>query len=136
MVTAGDAKPRPAPHPGPRCATHHRLVVKARKAAAHESRVQAVYGLGPGDYQRLYELQDGRCAICTRATGLTKRLAVDHDHETGEVRGLLDSVCNRMLGHARDNPGFFLRAAKYLEDPPARQLPSQAIQAKWDRDGG
>lgn len=127
---APQAKPRPAPHPGPRCATHHRAEKKRRKAAAHETYAQKTYGLGPGDYARLRELQGGRCAICRRATGATKALAVDHDHaccagpvSCGNcVRGLLCSPCNRTLGHARDELDFFKRAHRYLKNPPARQL--------------
>lgn len=83
--------------------------------------MQATYGLGEGDYQRLYEFQGGRCAGCRRATGAARRLAVDHHHGTGEVRGLLCKPCNRMLGWYRDDPSTFLRLAQYLTDPPARQ---------------
>ena len=113
---------RPAPHPGPRCATHHRDEQKRRKQAAHEARVQKVYGLAPGDYERLYAFQGGRCALCRRASGKTKRLAVDHDHATGSVRGLLCSGCNRLLGHARDDAAFFIRAWSYLKLPPYQLL--------------
>lgn len=113
---------RPTPHPGPRCVTHHRAVKKARKLRAHESRVQKVYGLGPGEYDRLYEFQGGRCAICRRATGASKRLAVDHDHRTGKVRGLCCSTCNQILGHFRDDPELFVNGWKYLRDTPYERL--------------
>lgn len=118
---APDSK-RPAPHPGPRCVTHHRAVKKARKATAHEKRVQDTYGLAPGEYELLYQLQGGRCAICQRATGATRRLSVDHDHKTGRVRGLLCRPCNTMLGHARDVIDFFVRAIQYLSSPPYDRL--------------
>lgn len=117
-----DYRPRPAPHPGPRCATHHRAKVKTDRAKIYEQRVQALYGLRSGDYERLYDLQGGTCAICTRATGRTRRLSVDHDHATGAVRGLLCRPCNSMLGHARDDTLFFARAMRYLVEPPARRL--------------
>lgn len=115
---------RPAPHPGPRCATHHRVFRKAQKEAAHDKRVQRVYGLAPGEYQRLYEAQGGRCAILgCRATGTgKKRLAVDHDHKTGKVRGLLCSTHNQMLGDHGDNPEAFQSIANYLESPPAYEI--------------
>lgn len=118
---------RPAPHPGPRCASHHRAVKKARRVAAHDTMVQRVYGLGHGGYAALYELQGGLCAGCRRATGATKRLAVDHNHATGEVRGLLCGVCNQLIGHFRDNPETFLRLADYLVNPPARRLNEAGI---------
>ncbi|MGW0939070.1 endonuclease VII domain-containing protein [Streptomyces sp. NPDC002666] len=117
-----DRHPRPAPHPGPRCATHWRAEKKRRKAAAHEASVQRTYGLKPGQYEQLYEAQGGTCAICTRATGATRRLSVDHNHKTDEVRGLLCRPCNDMLGHARDDWAFFGRAARYLTNPPAREV--------------
>lgn len=104
--------------PGPRCASCLRALRKARREAAHEARVQKVYGLAPGEYEALYAAQGGVCAGCLRATGRTKRLAVDHDHKTGQPRGLLCGPCNQMLGHGRDDPEFFRRVAGYLEHPP------------------
>lgn len=100
--------------------THHRKVTALRRAAEHDRKVRAVYGLGPGDYERLYAAQNGRCAGCRRATGRTKKLAVDHDHTTGEVRGLLCSGCNRAIGHLRDDAEAFFRLGLYLINPPAR----------------
>jgi Recombination endonuclease VII len=118
----GVATRRVAPYPGPRCWTHHRQRTKSRSAANHERRVQAVYGLAQGDYQRLYVMQGARCAGCRRSTGTARRLAVDHNHATGEVRGLLCKPCNRMVGWFRDDPETFLRLADYLTSPPARRL--------------
>lgn len=110
---------RPAPHPGPRCTTHHREVIKARKAASHGRWVEKTYGITAEEYQALYVAQGRSCFICRRATGRTKRLAVDHDHKTGYVRGLLCGTCNKLLGHLRDDPDLALRIADYLVDPPA-----------------
>jgi hypothetical protein len=110
---------RPAPFPGPRCATHHRAITKLRKKANHERRVQVIYGLAPGEYERLYAAQGGRCAICQTANGKTKRLAVDHNHTTGAVRGLLCGPCNQLVGRLRDSPAAFLRGYQYLSRGPA-----------------
>lgn len=110
---------RPAPNPGPRCATHWRAERKRRSAASHARHLAKTYGLEVGEYEAILEHQGGRCAICQRATGRTRRLSVDHDHATGLVRGLLCRPCNDMLGHGRDDPPFFRRAADYLEQPPA-----------------
>lgn len=118
---------REAPYPGPRCATHHREVKKTRSKAAHERMVTQTYqDMAFGDYDRLYEQQGRVCAICAWATGATKRLAVDHDHATGRVRGLLCSPCNRMVGYLRNDPAAFLRGFLYLlasvaDDPDAFQ---------------
>lgn len=106
---------RPAPHPGPRCATHHRATTKTRKQASHDKSVVKTYGLEPGEYERRYAEQGGVCAICQRAKGITRRLAVDHNHRTGRVRGLLCSPCNQMLGYLRDDPEALRRAVTYLE---------------------
>lgn len=107
---------------GTRCATHWREEKKRRKEMAHENYVGKTYGLTSGQYDTLYAAQLKTCAICLRATGKTKRLAVDHDHATGEVRGLLCGPCNSMLAHARDSDMFFYRAANYLQRPPARRI--------------
>lgn len=115
------------PDSGGRCATHWRAEKKRRKEAAHERRVQSTYGLPPGTYGILYSFQGGTCAGCRRARGISKKLAVDHDHSTGRVRGLLCSTCNRLLGHFRDDPETFLRLAAYLKSPPAAQLGLVAV---------
>lgn len=52
------------------------------------------YGITPRQYARMLEMQGGRCAIC-RKRPKTRRLAVDHDHQTKRVRGLLCMRCNR-----------------------------------------
>jgi hypothetical protein len=109
--------PRPAPYPGPRCATHNRAVVKARKEVQHDQHLQRTYGVPSGEYSRLLEAQGGVCAGCgprTKRSGKTKRLAVDHDHLTGQVRGLLCGDCNKVIGLFRDDADTFQRLADYL----------------------
>lgn len=120
-----EGRARPAPYPGPRCATHHRARQAALRKARHEKRQQQVYGLAPGEYDRLYEAQGGLCAICGPVTGYngsTRRLSTDHDHQTGLVRGLLCKHCNDMLGRFRDDASILLRAIWYLLDPPAPRV--------------
>ena len=124
------ANPRPAVYGGPnspRCATHDRLKRKASKVGAHERRVPREYGLAPGEYGELYLHQKGVCAICTRATGATRNLSVDHDHRSGRVRGLLCRPCNDLLGHLRDDADAVLRIYTYLRNPPADQLGIVAV---------
>ena len=112
---------RPLGHPGPRCATCWRAVQKHRKEQAHGRHVQATYGIDALTYDMLLEAQDGKCAICLRATGAVKKLAVDHDHGTGEIRGLLCVLCNRyLLGYAGEET--LRRALAYLQEPPARRV--------------
>lgn len=126
----GPTKQRPAPYPGPRCATHNRAVKKERSKRTAEKRDENVYGLKPGGFEALLEVQGGKCAICQRATGKTRRLSVDHDHTTGWVRGALCRPCNTLIGRARDSVDFFLRAADYLKNPPADKLPNEYFSYK------
>lgn len=112
-----------------RCTTEVRREISDR---AHRARVARVYGIEPGDYDKLYEAQGGRCAICQRATGASRRLSVDHDHATGKVRGLLCRPCNDILGHARDDWRYFARAWSYLSAPPADSVLERLPDAKPD----
>ena len=88
---------------------------------AHAARVEKVYGIDAAEYDRLFKLQGGRCAIC-RNQSRTIRFAVDHDHKTGEVRGLLCKRCNHeLLGGGHDDVAMLWRAIGYLLFPPAQQ---------------
>lgn len=79
------------------------------------------YGITEEQFFELYNTQNGVCAICgkpeTRKSnvGNIKMLAVDHDHETKQIRGLLCHACNTMLGMAEDDKAILLKAAIYLE---------------------
>jgi len=138
---AGVTTQRPAPHPGPRCVTHHRAQKRAQRERSRLNRDSRVYGLGPGVYDALKAVQGGVCAGCGHRTGRngrTKRLAVDHRHRddahgpAGEVRGLLCSTCNRMLGAVWDDPRTLRALADYLDDPPARRVLGDPTRGMWD----
>lgn len=80
------------------------------------------YGISAAEYDAMYAAQDGRCAICneeeTAHVGRgrpTNRLAVDHCHKTGKVRGLLCRSCNTGIGHLGDNVERLFAAVVYLE---------------------
>ena len=74
------------------------------------------YGISSADYDRMLEEQDGCCAICKSPTtnSRSKYFMVDHDHDTGEVRGLLCHKCNVLIGHANDNKTILENAITYL----------------------
>ena len=78
-----------------------------------------LYGIDLDNYNKLFELQNGRCAICLsdKVLGQGKFLHVDHDHKTGKVRGLLCNSCNFGLGSFKDNPEFLKKAIEYLIFP-------------------
>jgi predicted Fe-S protein YdhL (DUF1289 family) len=67
------------------------------------------------EYETLLEKQNGVCAICgISAEELTKKLIVDHNHETLKVRGLLCWSCNSGLGFFKDNQAHLAMAIEYL----------------------
>lgn len=67
------------------------------------------------DYQMMLVDQNGKCAICGCPPPEKKRLCIDHDHKSGEVRSLLCGQCNTGIGLMRDSPDILRRAADYLE---------------------
>jgi hypothetical protein len=71
-------------------------------------------GITVEEYDARLEAQDGLCAICRQLNASVRRLAVDHNHETGEIRGLLCSHCNRALGLFKDDPALLKAAIDYL----------------------
>jgi len=88
----------------------------------HAARLIRTFGITIQQYEIMLESQDGKCAICLRKPR-RQRLAVDHDHKTGEVRGLLCTMCNhRVLGGAMERSDILRRAADYLDNPPARGM--------------
>lgn len=63
-------------------------------AGLRRRKLMAAYGITPEEYDAMLARQNGRCKLCLRKPG-KKHLAVDHDHKTGRIRGLLDLQCNR-----------------------------------------
>lgn len=78
------------------------------------------YGISKVEYDAMWERQGGRCLICGRlettfsVDGRHFSLNVDHDHVTGEIRGLLCTGCNRGIGFLQDDAELLDRAAEYL----------------------
>ncbi|MEY2569279.1 MAG: hypothetical protein QOE35_3808 [Actinomycetota bacterium] len=89
--------------------------VKRRARAGH---LERKYGMTLDDYDRLLEQQGGGCAICGRPPRDDISLHVDHDHDTGRVRGLLCFPCNNTLGDFDDDPARLYAAADYLARDP------------------
>ena len=75
------------------------------------------YNLSPDQYQEILKSQGGVCSICKTDTPGAghPELYVDHNHSTGQVRGLLCRDCNLLLGYAKDNPENLRRSILYLE---------------------
>lgn len=94
--------------------SHH---VSAPGAA---TRMRSKYGLTIGKHAQMFSDQGGLCAICRDPARSSKTsehgsgLVIDHDHETGEVRGLLCARCNAAIGLLDDNAGWMHGAATYV----------------------
>lgn len=91
---------------------------KRDKEGVREKAWSRRYGITREWYDTTLEKQGGCCAIC-QTTEVGRKghthFHVDHDHHTGEVRGLLCDLCNRGLGYFKDDGLLLIQAAKYLE---------------------
>ena len=99
--------------------------MSGRYTKAYESKdayLKAKYAITEEQYWAIYQKQGGKCGIC-HCHQRYKCLAVDHDHKTGMVRGLLCEQCNRGLGRFFDSALRLRAAADYVE----------RAQATWDR---
>ena len=86
---------------------------KNRKA----EKLQLRYGLTYEQWESMREAEEYSCMICgISEEEMSRKLDVDHCHESGKVRGLLCNPCNNMLGHARDNIAVLQAAAEYLKN--------------------
>lgn len=83
-----------------------------------ENHLMGKYGISTDDYDRMLLEQGGRCAICggTEPGGKKGYLGVDHDHDTGKIRGLLCADCNAGIGRLGDSPSTVRSALIYLEE--------------------
>lgn len=73
------------------------------------------FGLAVSTYDSMLTAQNNNCAICKGPPCGGKRLAVDHCHETKQIRGLLCSRCNTALGQFRDSENLLKEAINYLK---------------------
>lgn len=90
------------------------------------------YGLTTEEYEELLASQGGVCLVCGRGPDAGKPLFVDHCHSTGNVRGLLCSNCNTLIGYASDDPVVLRNAVAYLSLPPYKR---GSARATTDADG-
>ncbi len=96
-----------------------RVIAKnTRYREENPGRVRATrYGFSVEDQDRLFAAQGHVCAICRATISLQVGggAHLDHDHDTGEVRGFLCRNCNVLIGHANDSPTRLRAAAAYLD---------------------
>lgn len=118
---------------GSRCRAH-------ASEAAHASHVRRTYEITPEEYEALLRWQGGRCYICGQLPR-SKRLAIDHNHRTDEVRGLLcandEWGCNVLLRRLLNDVEVARRALAYVELSPLARMRrgDPAPAAKWAREG-
>lgn len=80
--------------------------------------LRSTYGITLEQYNAMVATQKGRCAICNRPPprhGRYRKLVVDHDHATGEVRSLLCNPCNTAMGSLGEDAGRCRAVADYIE---------------------
>ena len=93
-----------------------------KQARQRSYKLMANFGMTVEQYDDLLIAQGNVCAICTKpetsrsGAGVIKRLAVDHNHSTGKVRGLLCENCNRGLGLFKEDEGIMQSAISYLKE--------------------
>lgn len=85
-----------------------------------DAKRKQAYGITTADFKERLLAQNGVCAVClkpetVKRAGRIRALAVDHDHKTGEIRGLLCNRCNRALGNVQDDPRLLRQMVSYLE---------------------
>lgn len=84
----------------------------------------------PEQYAKMFNLQKGRCAVCGKSyKDEIQMLAVDHDHTTNAVRGLLCRNCNVGIGLFKENPSFLLAAYFYLKGIPMEDYTDNLVGA-------
>jgi hypothetical protein len=103
-------------------AAYMRKWYAANTEKVKNTEVRRRYGISFGDYQAMFEAQNGKCAICNQPesrvdhrTKKTSMLAIDHCHKTGRVRELLCRSCNNGIGSLNDDIELVRRALAYLE---------------------
>jgi hypothetical protein len=104
-----------------------------RQRADRDGHLRRKYGITLADYERMFEAQGGVCAICGESRPEDRTLHIDHDHKSGEVRGLLCFRCNNSLGDLRENYDLFQCAADYLDrDDALAALARTRVKALTD----
>lgn len=89
---------------------------EAGKLSSTNTKLKARFGITLEDYNKMLEEQKGLCLICDNPLSYNgHKLAVDHDHDTGKIRGLLCKACNFGIGHFKDNINLLAKAINYLE---------------------
>lgn len=95
---------------------HSNSTFKKKKQNTHlTGHLRRNYGITREDYDAMVESQNGTCYVCHQDNG-ERRLHVDHNHTTGEVRKLLCSPCNTALGMSKENKNILQKLIDYINE--------------------
>ena len=83
------------------------------KQVDRKSRIKRAYNITLEQYDQMFEQQNGLCAVCG-CPEVGQRLSIDHNHKTGQIRKLLCSKCNLIIGLANEDKNYLLKVAFYL----------------------
>lgn len=95
---------------------NHKMKPRPRCSKQNKSRhLKSKYNMTLDQYNQMFDTQRGLCAVCGVPAGDLKRnLAVDHNHRTGKIRGLLCFACNSLIGRIEKNPLLIPTMMKYI----------------------
>lgn len=101
---------------------HRGWSMSKKRQSRRDRHLRDEHGITEEEFQNMLTAQGGVCYICKTDTpkGRTK-FHIDHNHETGEIRGILCHNCNIGLGHFKDDPDLLYAGIKYLMRPPVEQ---------------
>lgn len=86
-----------------------------RKLSHRKQKLKYKFNMTLEQYDKIFENQNGVCAICDGINKSGRRLSVDHNHKTGKIRALLCDHCNHLLGQAKENIIILQSAIDYLK---------------------
>lgn len=101
---------------------------KQNKEAIKSGALKCIFGITKIQYDEILQQQKGVCGICKQPPNKDRHLSVDHDHKTGQIRGLLHAKCNSSLGGLGDSIKGLQRAINYLRHPTDFFIPKKKLK--------
>jgi hypothetical protein len=96
------------------------------RRANNKANLRVRFGLTVDEFNVLVEKSDGKCGICRKPESRKRRLCLDHDHNTGALRGFLCSACNLWLASSKDDPIMLEKTIRYLKFPGFPKVSDEA----------
>jgi hypothetical protein len=111
---------------------YQKVYRKENRDACRDKDLKKSFGISLADYARMVADQGNKCAICDchetqMRNGFLKALAVDHNHQTGAIRGLLCAACNQAIGKFGEDRDIMLSAIRYLDKHSGRERAQPAL---------